>query len=215
YLRRKKEQKTEFNQNSIKGVKFRDLLKNKKFILATITSFLDNISSASLFIFLPFLLLEKKIDASFLGAFTSVYFIGNLLGKSVIGRLADRFGNVKVFIVAELLMALFIFLLTGVSSIILIVIFSVILGVLTKGTIPARSSMGIEAAEHHGRYEKATAFMGFVTSIGLLIAPALYGRIADLFGIVYTFYTAALFALLAIIPALLFYFVKQPDTIFD
>ncbi len=184
------------------------LLKNGKYMLAVIASMLDSISSSSLFIFLPFLLLKKGITPSILGSFAAAYFIGNFLGKSAIGRLVDRFGNAVVFISAEILMAVFIVLLTLTKSPIFIVVFSIIVGALTKGTVPARTAMGIEALVGHKRFEKAISLSAFFITAGGSVAPLLYGRIADVWGINATFYTSASIALLAIIPAIVFKMVQ-------
>ncbi|MBI3366057.1 MFS transporter [Candidatus Roizmanbacteria bacterium] len=185
------------------------LLKNGRYMLAVIASMLDSMSSSSLFIFLPFLLLQKGIASSILGSFAAAYFVGNFLGKSVIGRLVDRFGNARVFISAEILMAVFIVFLTITKSPVFIVIFSLMVGALTKGTVPARTSMGIDALEGHKRFEKAIGLSAFFITAGGSLAPLIYGRIADIWGINATFYTSACIALLAIIPAIVFSLVKK------
>ncbi len=191
------------------NVSILQLLKNGKYMLAVIASMLDSMSSSSLFIFLPFLLLQKGIAPSVLGSFAAAYFIGNFLGKSIIGRLVDRFGNAFVFIFAEILMAAFIVLLTVTKSPIFIIVFSVIVGALTKGTVPARTAMGIEALTGHKRFEKAISLSAFFITTGGSITPLLYGRVADIWGINATFYTSAFIALLATIPAMMFRLVKK------
>lgn len=204
YVDRKKKTVLNIGEQTLQVIKMADILKNKRFLLATLTSFLDSLSSSTLFIFLPFLLLQKGISPEVLGSFTAAYFVGNFLGKSLIGRLTDKHGPAQVFIIAEAIMAVFIILLTNTSSLFFIIIYSIILGILTKGTIPARTSMGVESVEHHGRFEKAIALSSFLVSIASVVAPFLYGFIADKYGIASSFYTAAGIALVAIIPALIF-----------
>lgn len=208
FLKKRGENKVKERKQILNKVTFMQLLKNGKFMLACLTALLDSTASSPLFIFLPFLLIKKGVDPVVLGSFTAAYFIGNFLGKSIIGRLTDKIGGVRTFIIAELLMAIFIVLLTNTSSFFLIIVFSVLLGSLTKGTIPARASMAIEAVKHHGRYEKSIALLGFIVSLGSTSAPLIYGKIADTYGIVFTFYTAAMLAILAIIPAIGFTLVK-------
>lgn len=181
---------------------------NTKFLLACLTALLDVAASSSLFLFLPFLLIYKGINPEVLGGFAAAYFLGNFLGKTVLGRMVDKLGSAKTFIVAEILMALFIVLLTNTTSIVLIILFSIVLGVLTKGTVPARITMAMEAVEHHGRFEKASALVGLIASLGNVFAPILYGKTADSYGIIYTFYISALFAIIAIIPATLFRLIR-------
>lgn len=209
FIKKRVENKIKVQKQILKKVTFIQLLKNRKFMLACLTALFDSTASSPLFIFLPFLLIKKGVDPVVLGSYTAAYFVGNFLGKSIIGRLTDRIGGVRTFIIAELLMAVFIVLLTNTSSFFLIIIFSVILGSLTKGTIPARASMAIEAVKHHGRYEKSIALLGFIVSLGTTSAPLIYGKIADTYGIVFTFYTAAVLAILAIIPAVGFTLVKN------
>jgi predicted MFS family arabinose efflux permease len=203
---KKTQERTEEKHEHISMLK---LLMNRKYMLAVFASTLDSIASSSLFIFLPFLLLQKGIAPSILGSFAAAYFVGNFLGKSAIGRLVDKFGNALVFISAEILMAVFIVFLTFTNSPIFIVMFSVIVGALTKGTVPARTAMGIEALKGHKRFEKAISLSAFFITTGGSIAPLLYGRIADVWGINMTFYVSASIALLAIIPAMIFRLIKK------
>lgn len=184
------------------------IISNLRFILATLTGALDSFASSSLFVFLPFLLLKRGVDASVLGMFSAFFLIGNLMGKYFLGRSVDRFGNTKIFIIAEILMALFILLLANSTSLVLIILFSLVLGALTKGTIPVYQTMVSDSIEHHGNYEKSFGISLFVISITTTLAPIVLGYISDLSGVITAFNAAALFALLAIIPAIGYSFVK-------
>ncbi|KKP66595.1 MAG: Major facilitator superfamily [Candidatus Roizmanbacteria bacterium GW2011_GWC2_35_12] len=190
--------------NKKSEMNFLQLIKNKKFFLALLTSFFDNLASSALFAFLPFLLLKRNINPSLLGLFAGAFLVGNLLGKVGLGRLADKFKNTTVFIVAEFLMAVFIFLLTVSSSQFLIVGFSIILGILTAGTIPVRTTFISESTHHLNQHEKVFSISSLVATLATSLAPIVLGRVADLYGIINAFYAAALFAILALIPAFLF-----------
>ncbi len=182
------------------------ILKNSKFILALLVNFFDNFSSSSLFLFLPFLLLSKGVGNSTLGLFTGAYLVGNFIGKSSLGKISDLLKNTTVFIIAEIFMSIAIILLANYATTTPILIgLSTLLGILTQGTIPVRSTMIVEANEHHGNFEKAFSVSTLVSSISNVLAPATLGFIADHFGIVNTFNTAAIIALIAIIPAFLFH----------
>jgi len=187
-----------------KKINFIEILKNKKFILVLFINFFDNLASSALYIFLPFLLISKKISPSILGTFTSAFFLGNLIGKMGLGRLTDKFKNSKVFIYAELLMILFILLLAYSNSITFIIIFSIILGSLTMGTAPIRTTMVAETNEHHGSYEKAFAITSFCASLASALAPIILGYVADRYGIVNSFNLTALFALFAVLSAYIY-----------
>ena len=198
-----KEDDVETKKNIIK-ISYWQIIKNKKFIFALLINFFDNLASSALFIFIPFLFLSRNVNPSVLGLFTSTFLIGNLIGKTTLGRLADKYKNTKVFIIAEFFMAVFIFLLTLSYSKFLLIIFSIILGALTAGTIPVRSTMISESTQHHKQYEEVFGIASFVSNIATSLAPIILGFVADKFGIINSFNISAMFALLAIIPAYIY-----------
>ena len=144
--------------------------------------------------------------------YQAAFFIGNFIGKSALGRFVDRFGNARVFIIAEILMALFIFLLANSTAFVIIIICSVILGIFTKGTMPVSQTMISEAADHHGNFEKAFGANEVFVNIAKTIAPVLLGVISDQLGIVSAFNVMAIVVLLAIIPAFAFHLSRGSTT---
>lgn len=188
------------------------ITRNKRFLLAISTGMLDSFASASLFVFLPFLLLKRGVDPAFLGTFTAAFFAGNFFGKTVLGRFADRFGNSKVFIASEFLMAAFIFGLANSTALYLIVIYSVVLGIFTKGTGPVQQTMLAESVEHHGNFEKAFGLSALINSSANALAPIVLGVVSDKLGIVPAFNVMAAVALVAVIPAVLYFVAKPPQT---
>ena len=200
YFNNKKEGiKKDDRTNNKKNINFIEILRNKNFILVLLVNFFDNLASSALFIFLPFLLLNKGINPSILGAFTTAFFIGNLIGKMGLGRLTDRFKNTNVFIIAELFMVIFIISLAYSNSIFFIILFSIVLGSLTMGTSPIRTTMVTETNEHHGSYEKVFGISSFIASVSSALAPIILGMVADLYGIVNSFNLTAIFAFFAVI----------------
>lgn len=191
-------------ETSVTSMTMRQIVKNKRFILAVITGALDAFASASLFVFLPFLLIKRGIDPALLGAFTATFFIGNLFGKTLLGRFVDKFGNAQVLIASELIMALFIMLLSNATVPFAIIVCSIILGAFTKGTTPVIQTMVSDSAEHHGNFEKAFGFSTTITNIALTIAPLALGIASDHFGILNAFNIMAAVALLATAPAIWF-----------
>lgn len=183
------------------GPSYKDVLRNKKFIFATASFVLDTLASGSLFIFIPFLLLKRGIPPVYLGALTSTFFLGNMFGKVFLGRLVDRLGNTKVFIISEFLMAFFILVLAVSHDIPTIIIASILLGMFTKGTIPILTAMVSESVDHHGRYEKAFSLNAVFVGMGSTIAPLFLGFLSDRYGIVNAFYTSSLLAIIATVPA--------------
>ncbi|EKE13980.1 MAG: major facilitator superfamily MFS_1 [uncultured bacterium] len=201
----------ETKKNDLK-ISYYQIIKNSKFIFALLITFFDNLASSALFIFIPFLFLQRNVNPSILGIFTSAFLIGNLIGKTTLGRLADKYTSAKIFIIAEFFMAVFIVLLTLSYSQFFIIIVSVILGALTAGTIPVRSTMITESTQHHKEYEKVFGIGSFVANIATSLAPIILGSVADKFGIVNAFYISAMFAIFAIIPA---FFYKKMRLLFN
>lgn len=189
-------------------LKLLTIIRHKQFLFTTLSYFFDSLGSTSFFIFLPFLLLAREINPALIGSFVALFFIGNFVGKTALGRLVDSFGAVKVFIIAEILMAFFIFLLATTNSFLIIILCSLILGVFTKGTSPIIHSMVSESAEHHGNFEKTFGANQLVGTIATTVSPVLLGFVSDKFGITSAFYLMGLFALVAIIPAIGFHVVK-------
>jgi MFS transporter, FSR family, fosmidomycin resistance protein len=186
------------------------IAKNKRYVLAVSAGALDSFASASLFVFLPFLLLKRGVSPAFLGTFTAAFFIGNFFGKTVLGRFVDKFGNSKVFIASEFLMAAFIFALANSTALYLIVLCSLVLGVFTKGTVPVQQTMVTESVEHHGNFEKAFGLGAVVSSSAITAAPIILGYASDKLGIVAAFNIMAVVALIAVIPAV-WYFIATPN----
>lgn len=185
-------------------VRIRDILASRKFLYACATNMLDSFASSSLFVFLPFLLLKRGVNPAVLGSFTAAFFVGNFMGKTLLGRFVDRFGNTPVFIVSELFMALFIVILANSANFILIIGASIVLGIFTKGTVPVVKTMVSESVEHHGNYEKAFGLNSIASGISTALAPIILGFFSDKLGIVAAFNISAVVALLAIFPAFAF-----------
>jgi MFS family permease len=185
------------------------IITNKQFLLAILTSFFDSFASSAFFLFLPFLLLKHGVSPALLGFFAAIFFMGAIAGRTNFGKLSDKYSKEKIFIVSEVLMALFIFFLTSTNSFFLLIICAFILGVFTRGTTPLTQTMASEVADHHGNYEKIFGVRGFTNGIAIATAPILFGFISDKIGISIAFYLMAAAALLATVPALGFYFSKR------
>lgn len=183
---------------------YTDLLRNRRFIFAVASFFADTLASSSLFVFIPFLLLKRGVSPAFLGVLTSTFFVGNMLGKTTLGRLVDRFGNTKVFILSELAMAVFIVILSGSTLLPVIILSSIVLGIFTKGTVPILTTMVSESVEHHGRFEKAFGVNALITGIASTLAPSILGFLSDRYGISHAFSFSAFLAVAATVPAIAF-----------
>ena len=177
------------------------ILKKKAFGLSNTASFLDSFANASLFIFIPFLLTFRGIDAAFIGVFTSVFFVGNLLGKVIMGRLTDRVKEEYLFIGCECCIFIALIILALSPSAVIISILALILGFFTKGTVPIVSTM-IAQSVGETEYEAAYSVNSLSTSIANTLAPLFFGLLADILGVQAIFFACGIAALLAAIPAI-------------
>ena len=177
------------------------ILKKKAFGLSNVASFLDSFANASLFIFIPFLLTFRGIDAAFIGVFTSVFFVGNLLGKVIMGRLTDRMKEEYLFIGCECCIFIALIILALSPSAVIISLLALILGFFTKGTVPIVSTM-IAQSVGETEYEAAYSVNSLSTSIANTLAPLFFGLLADILGVQAIFSACGIAALLASIPAI-------------
>lgn len=190
--------------NNEKGKKKIDaaLLKNSTFMLANASSLLDAFANSSLFIFIPFLLTFRGIDAAFIGSFTSIFFIGNLSGKVIMGRLTDRIGQERLFICCEVFIFISLIMLALSPSVIVISALAFILGFFSKGTVPITSTM-IAQSVGNDEYESAYSVNSLSTSIANTVAPLFFGVLADFLGVQAIFFACAVAALCAALPSLI------------
>lgn len=176
------------------------LLKIKGFILAVSSGIGDIFASASLYIFIPLLLVPKGIDISNVGLLNGIFFLGYLFGKVLLGRLADKYGKVKILVISEILMASLIFCLIFVNGLILACAVLFILGIFTRGTSPVIRAMVAEAVSDKEKFDKAFSLHSFSLNSSQVAARSIYGFSAGIFGIASVFYISAAVALLTLIP---------------
>lgn len=176
-------------------------LRSRDFSCAIAASAIDTFASSSLFIFMPFLLVYRGLDGALLGSFTAVFFIGNLLGKVALGNLVDRAGLKHTFIIAELLIALTLLILSVISALSGILVAAFVLGFLTKGTVPITTSMIAASAGENGSIESAYSISSITTSIASTLSPLAFGLIAEYSSVPAIFLCSAFAAVLSIIPA--------------
>ena len=173
-----------------------------KYLLVNLTGFLDSLSSSALFVFIPFLLIFRGATVDYLGSLTAAFFVGNMAGKAGMGRLVDKFGNKKVFFLAEIIMAVCLLVMTQVPSVIAIAVVSVLLGALAKGTVPVIMTMVSDSLEKGDSRQKAYGFNAFLVGIASTSAPFLLGLTSDIFGIQSAFYLSAVLAVTATLPVI-------------
>lgn len=182
--------------------KAQSLLRNGTFIMMALAGALDSLASSSLFIFLPFLLLHRGIPTALIGTLSGAFFAGNLLGKVIIGRFVDRFGGFRVFTISELSMAALLVMLALSPSVPAIIVLSVCLGALAKGTVPVVTSLVASSVGPEGSLEQAFGVSSFIGSFAGILAPLAFGFLAAKYGIISVFLFSACIALSAILPVI-------------
>jgi predicted MFS family arabinose efflux permease len=178
---------------------------NKRMRYAIMCSLLDNIASSSLLVFIPFYLLFMGFEPIFIPTVSAVMLIGNIMGKFFIGRLSDKMPPAKVFIISEILMAILLLVFLSSQSIILILLVSLMLGVVTKGTVPVYQVMVANANDEHGNYKTAFGMETISNNIGAFIAASLFGYIGEVYSLPVVFIGFAITALIAVLPGLAYH----------
>ncbi len=178
------------------------LLKIRKLRFVILSGILDSLASNPIYLFLPFLLILKGVTASQLGGLMGAFFVGSLIGKFLLGRGVDKFGNLKIFILSELGMAgLIISLVLAANHLLTLLILLFFLGIFTKGTSPVVQTMFSNLTHklhHHKIYAVSILFLALAEAL----AEIGMGPVADGFGVTMIFYLCAVFAISAIIPIL-------------
>ncbi len=181
-----------------------EIIKSRKMILTLIAGILDSLASSPIFIFLPFLLFTKGITIQEYAFIVGFYSGGSLIGKYVLGRGVDKFGNLKIFIFSEICMGLALIFLTVSNHLLLIFFITLVLGLFTRGTTPVITSM-FSQVSHKGHYDKIFALSEMFIGFAAMVTVTGMGIIADRIGVYFVFYTASVLAVLATIPAVILY----------
>jgi MFS transporter, DHA1 family, multidrug resistance protein len=198
-LRWKTTNSTSLNTN-VPSVKNRELLKNKGYILTILIGISDAFASASLFIFIPLLLLPKGISIEVTGLLSSLFFVGYLFGRVILGRLADKYGGAKILLISEVFMALLTLILIFVNDFILVALILFSLGIFTRGTSPITRSLVADSVSDPHKFDKAYGLYSFSVHTSNVTSRTIYGFLAGFLGISSVFYLSATIALLTVIP---------------
>lgn len=178
------------------------LLRKKQFALPIIATIFDAIGSDQLFVFLPYLLLSKGIDAKIMGTFALAFTCGCFLGKVMCGRIADRLGSRKVFVVSEIAMTVLLVILLLGQQILIIAGTAFLLGIVTKGTVPVIQALITEPVREPHHYNDIIAVSSFMRGTVNMLTPLIFGFIASAVGVHWLYVIMAIAASCAVIPAL-------------
>ena len=182
-------------------VHLRDLLQNRNFRFATVAGIADSFSSASLYIFIPFLLNSKGIPLANTLYFNVIFFAGYMSGRLVLGRLADKHGAPHILMVSKITMALLILLLTLVSGSTLMLLLLFLLGVFTRGSSPIIRAMVADSMDDNISFHNAFSAFSSASRGSSALSRPIYGFLASYAGIASVFYLASAVSLLTLYPA--------------
>lgn len=191
------------------AIRLRDFLKIKRFVYAVLTGVFDVFASSSLFIFIPLLLIPKDINISSVGFLSALFFAGYLAGRLFLGRLADKYGAVKILVFSEMFMAALIIYLIFENNFLFICGILFTLGVFTRGTSPVIRAMMADSVSEKHKFDKAFSIHSFALNISQVTSRSVYGFSAGLFGIASVFYLAAFVATATMLPLYLYNKSKQ------
>lgn len=186
------------------------ILRRRQYLLPISASVLDAFGGNQIFVFLPFLLFAKGIDLKVIGGFALAFTIGCFIGKTLLGRLVDKFGARKVFLISEFILAILLVILIFGDNIFVVVGVSLLLGAVTKGTVPVIQTIIVEPSGNKDEHVGIFSINTFSRGIANMISPLVFGFIASAIGINWAFVIMAIISVCAIIPVLLMRFEHNP-----
>ena len=174
--------------------------KNKQLLLAIVAGCLDSFSSASLFIFLPLLFAKKGLPYEESGFLSILLFVGYLLGRKGLGKLADKFGTVKTLMIGETFM---VFVLLGIvvaNNFGVLIILLILLGVAARGTSPVCKALVADSLPDDLTIETGMAVYISSARLASIISRPVFSTVAGLAGISWVFGLSAISALMINVP---------------
>lgn len=155
------------------------------------------------FTFLPLLLIGKGVDPTIIGSFALGFSVGSFLGKMACGRFVDGFGPRKVFVAAELLLTALLCALIMADQLVLIVSIALLLGIVTKGTVPVIQAIITEPVRDAASYGDVFSINSFLRGITNMLTPLLFGFLASAWSMNAIYEIMAVAAAVAAVPVLL------------
>ena len=178
-----------------------ELMKNRKFCFATAAGIADSFSSASLYIFIPFLLTAKGIALANTLYFNVIFFTGYMSGRLLLGRLADRHGAPRILMASKLAMSVLIVLLTLLNRRMEMVGLLFLLGIVTRGSSPVIRAMVADSIDERVSFHNAFSAYSSASRGSSAVCRPIYGYLASYAGIAAVFYMSAAVSLCTLYPA--------------
>ena len=168
------------------------------FVTLSGVGFLDSATRGAALAFLPFVMVAKGMNPAQVTGMLFFLFLGGAIGKYVVGWLGDRFGSVSLIWGTKGMTALLLISALTAPSVAMVPLM-IILGVGLNGT---SSALYATVADFVPPNRRARLYGFFYTTneAGAVLAPIIYGVIADAYSLSTTMVVMGL-ATSAILPA--------------
>lgn len=167
------------HRNNLTNAGGSDILKFNLFLISVV---LRMLSVAAILNFLPTIFVNFFGYGENIAAYgTAFYFVGGILGSLTAGRISDRFNSFIIMIVASILIALSILILSLNLPVWVYPISIILLGGVASGCIINQNLMLTRLGTHLGRGEVFGVMMGVMT-ITASLSPTLFGMTIDYAG---------------------------------
>ena len=149
------------------------------FATLSVVGFLDSMARGGALAFLPFVMDDKGMSVGQISGMLFLLFVGGAAGKFVCGWLGERMGSVQLIWWTKGFTAV-LFILTLPASIPALIPLMLVLGVGLNGTSSVLYASVADLVPA-GRRARMYGYFYTTNEGGSIVAPILYGRIADLF----------------------------------
>ena len=168
---------------------------NGFYILSAIAT-IDSMTRTGFLTFVAFLMIEKGVTIEWAASGVFVTAFGGMCGRYAVGLIAERLGVAKTIMLTEIATSILIFVILVVPSLLAFLLLP-LLGVFLNGTSSAIYGTVSDLADSN----KHSRVFGIIYTLGSvcgIIAPFLYGILADRFDIETVMVVAALTILLTV-----------------
>ena len=187
---------------------FANLLKNRAVLLIAFSASFRSMTQAGLLTFLPvYLAYELNYSPFAVGACLTVIQLAGFLSAPVAGHLSDKLGRKHVVNASMVLTAVAIVGMAFAGQSIVFVLFIALVGFFLYATRAVMQAWALESSPKN-MAGTSIAFQFGVQALGSSIAPAIFGMIADKYGLYAGFYFLAGIILFANV---LVYFIPSGD----
>ncbi|NKB19815.1 MAG: MFS transporter [Alphaproteobacteria bacterium] len=173
------------------GIKHR-----KGFYALSVIAVLDNATRVGFLIFVSFLMIEKGVATEWAASAVVVTVFGGMCGKYAVGLIAARIGVARSILLTEIATAVLIVIVVAVPSLFAFLLLPFV-GVFLNGTSSAIYGTVPELIEGK-KHSRAYGLIYTTVSGAGLVAPLIYGQLADFSGVVTTMIVMAAGVLLTI-----------------